>query len=137
MTFEKTTIKLAQVRMADHKDSVEAGERLGQALSAQGLVHVFVISDGRLVNGSELVRGLLSRLPAGVQVTGGLAGDGARFERTMILAGEIPIEGSVGVVGLYGAHLKVGYGAHRQPPAANLALRATLAQQRTLIGALS
>lgn len=111
VTFEHSTLKLAQVRMADVKDSKEAGERLASALDPNGLVHVFVISDGQTVNGSELVRGLLGKLQPGVQVTGGLAGDGARFARTFILAGETPIEGSVGVIGFYGAKLKVGYGS--------------------------
>lgn len=111
VTFEKTSTKLAQVRVGDSKDSVEAGQRLAQALPHAALRHVFVISDGQRVNGSDLVRGLLSKLPAGVQVTGGLAGDGARFERTMIIAGETPIEGSIGAIGLYGGAIKVGYGS--------------------------
>lgn len=109
--FERTTINLAQVRVAEMKDSVDAGERLAALLPHDGLRHVFVISDGQRVNGSDLVRGLLDKLPKGVQVTGGLAGDGARFERTMIIAGETPIEGSIGAVGFYGASLKVGYGS--------------------------
>lgn len=111
VTFEHTTLKLAQVRMSDVQDSVEAGEQLAQSLDPEGLVHIFVISDGQKVNGSDLVRGLLKHTPPGVRVTGGLAGDGARFERTLILAGETPIEGSVGVIGFYGDKLKVGYGS--------------------------
>jgi len=111
VTFEKSTIQLAQVRVADTRDSVDAGERIARALPAEGLRHVFVLSDGQRVNGSALVQGLLSHLPPGVQVTGGLAGDGARFERTFILAGETPIEGAVGAIGLYGPSLRVGYGS--------------------------
>jgi hypothetical protein len=52
---------------------------------APGLRHVFVLSDGLHVNGTDLVRGLNGELPADVVVTGGLAGDGARFERTWVL----------------------------------------------------
>ncbi|MBI1949723.1 MAG: FIST C-terminal domain-containing protein [Deltaproteobacteria bacterium] len=111
VTFERTPIKLAQVRLSEGKDSLDAGARLAAMLPGEGLRHVFVISDGSKVNGSELVRGLLAALPKGVQVTGGLAGDGARFERTLILAGETPLEGSIGAVGLYGDAIKVGYGS--------------------------
>lgn len=111
VTFERTPIKLAHVRLSDVKDSTDAGARLATSLPQQGLRHVFVISDGAKVNGSELVRGLLAALPPGVQVTGGLAGDGARFERTLIVAGDTPIEGSVGAIGLYGDAIKVGYGS--------------------------
>ncbi len=111
VTFERTPTKLAHVRLADVKDSTDAGARLAAALPREGLRHVFVISDGARVNGSELVRGMLASLPPGVQVTGGLAGDGARFERTLIVAGDTPIEGSVGAVGLYGDAITVGYGS--------------------------
>ncbi|MEE8410256.1 MAG: FIST N-terminal domain-containing protein [Myxococcota bacterium] len=110
--FERTQIQTAQVRMSDAgDDSRQAGSKLGAALKSDGLVHVLVISDGLSVNGSELVRGLLGALPDGVRVTGGLAGDGARFEKTSILAGETPIAGAIGAVGFYGDNIKVGYGS--------------------------
>jgi hypothetical protein len=63
------------------------------------------------VNGSDLVRGMLGSLPQGVQITGGLAGDGARFETTYIIAGETPIAGSIGAIGFYGDNIQVGYGS--------------------------
>jgi hypothetical protein len=91
--------------------SERAGATLAQALPAAGLRHVFVLSDGQRVNGSELVRGMLRHLPPGVQVTGGLAGDGARFERTLVLADGQPTEGVVAALGLYGEALRVGYGS--------------------------
>jgi len=109
--FEHTRIELAQVRMVDVADSVEAGARLAAAVPHDGLRHLFVISDGQQVNGSDLVRGLLGGLPPDVQITGGLAGDGTRFETTYILAGETPIAGSVGVIGFYGDRIQVGFGS--------------------------
>jgi hypothetical protein len=109
--FEHTQIKLAQVRTADSADSAEAGAKLAKALPHDNLRHVFVISDGLKVNGSDLVRGLLSSLPAGVQITGGLAGDGANFATTYIIAGETPIAGSIGAIGFYGDRIQVGFGS--------------------------
>src|SRR5258706_5873464 len=109
--FEHSTLRLAQVRMSDASSSEDAGKRLARAFEHTGLRHVFVLSDGQSVNGSELVRGLLEHMPEGVQVTGGLAGDGARFEKTYILAGETPIAGSIGAIGLYGERLQIGYGS--------------------------
>ena len=38
----------------------------------------------RSVNGAELARGFNDHLPPGVLLTGGLAGDGTRFERTVV-----------------------------------------------------
>ena len=46
---------------------------------------VLVLSDGLLVNGSELIRGLNAVLPESVIITGGLAGDGDRFKQTWVI----------------------------------------------------
>jgi hypothetical protein len=57
------------------------------------------------------VRGLAAGLPDAVAVTGGLSGDGARFERTLVgIDGEVA-PGRVATVGFYGDSLRVGYGS--------------------------
>jgi hypothetical protein len=63
------------------------------------------------INGSELVKGLTGSLPSGVSVTGGLSGDGERFERTLVLWDGPAEPGTVAAVGLYGDRLRVGYGS--------------------------
>jgi hypothetical protein len=70
-----------------------------------------VLSDGLQVNGSQLVRGLNDVLPTGVVVTGGLAGDGARFQATWNLHEGRPVQGIVGAVGFYGDAIRVGHGS--------------------------
>lgn len=109
--FEHTALKLAHVVIGAGGDSLEAGKRLMQALPQQKLVHVLVLSDGLLVNGSELVRGLRENLPTGVAVTGGMAGDGTEFQQTLVCADTSPCEGVIAALGFYGEHLKVGYGS--------------------------
>jgi hypothetical protein len=107
--FERTEIRHASVAMINVRDSFDAGERLAALLPHEGLVHVFVLSDGLDVNGTELVNGLASGLPADVSITGGLSGDGDRFESTLVVL-EGKTEGhAIGVVGLYGPNLQVGY----------------------------
>jgi hypothetical protein len=72
---------------------------------------VVVVSEGLKVNGSSLVEGLVAGLPAGVGVTGGLSGDGARFQRTVVCVdGPAPTDQIV-ALGLYGARLRVGCGS--------------------------
>jgi hypothetical protein len=44
-------------------------------------------------------------------VTGGLAGDGERFQRTWVLENGRPRAGLVSAVGLYGDHVKIGHGS--------------------------
>jgi hypothetical protein len=109
--FDGTTVRVAQVAIEGGQESFEAGRQLAGSLAAEGLRHVLVLSDGLRVNGSELVRGMLSRLSHGVQVTGGLSGDGARFARTLVFADGEPAEGHIAAVGFYGERLRIGYGS--------------------------
>ncbi len=109
--FEHTRIQLAQADIADMGESHDAGVRLAQSLAREGLTHVLVLSDGLKVNGSELAKGLRESLPQGVAVTGGLAGDGSRFQRTLVCADGVVAEGKVAALGFYGKHLKVGFGS--------------------------
>lgn len=111
LEFQSTRVRHALVHLTDGDGSFDAGRTLAAQLPGSDLAHVIVISDGQQVNGSELVRGLAAGLPAGVRVTGGLAGDGGRFQQTLILAGEVPLSGAVAAIGLYGDGLHVGYGS--------------------------
>ena len=70
--FEDTPIMFSQASVKNMTDSYQAGQMLAEGLKKEGLVHVFVLSDGLNVNGSALSKGLRSRLPEGVSVTGGL-----------------------------------------------------------------
>lgn len=109
--FEHTRIKLAQAEIARMEDSYAAGVRLAQTLAQDQLTHVLVLSDGLKVNGSELAKGLRATLPQGVAVTGGLAGDGSRFQHTLVCAAGVVAEGKVAALGFYGEHLNVGFGS--------------------------
>src|SRR4029077_12689969 len=82
--FDHTTIRAAYRPLIDASNSKAVGEQLARDLTGAGLVHVFVLAEGLKVNGSELVKGLRQGLPSGVAVTGGLAGDGAKFEKTVV-----------------------------------------------------
>jgi hypothetical protein len=109
--FDHTQVRGARIRIGEVKDSYQAGERLAQALEKKGLVHVFVLSDGLKINGSDLVRGLAANLPAEVSITGGLSGDGANFLETLVLWDGLAEREAVAIIGFYGDRLKVGYGS--------------------------
>lgn len=111
ISFESTSYKVVQLSVDDYPDSFQAGKALIADLPQEGLAHVFVLADGQKVNGSELVKGLSADLSKNVAITGGLAGDGKRFARTLVGADAPPVEGTVVVVGFYGERLKVGYGS--------------------------
>ncbi|MEL6987803.1 MAG: FIST N-terminal domain-containing protein, partial [Bacteroidota bacterium] len=109
--FEKTEVKLIKLNRSDFESSRDLGGQMSSKLNTEDLRHILVFSDGGLVNGSELVKGLNNGLPENVAVTGGLAGDDARFEKTLIGLNEAPSSGNVVGIGLYGADLKIGYGS--------------------------
>ncbi|HUB06562.1 MAG TPA: FIST N-terminal domain-containing protein [Myxococcales bacterium] len=111
--LEKSRLRIERIRLGDVAgDSGAAGRKLAGAFPVEGLRHLFVLSDGIQVNGSELVRGMTSVLPKDVGVTGGLSGDGDRFAHTFVCAGEGgPEEGVVAAVGFYGPSLRVGCGS--------------------------
>lgn len=109
--FEHTQVQGYHVQLQPNESSLDLGDRLGAQIDIANLKHVFLLSDGLQVNGSELVRGLQQHLPSGVTVTGGLSGDGDRFERTQVLCNGKWAEGKVVAVGLYGDRLVVGYGS--------------------------
>jgi len=109
ISFESTRIQGAQVELSQTDDSYRAGQLLAQSLETNGLRHVIVLSDGLYVNGSDLVRGLTENLTPEVSITGGLAGDGERFEETLVCWDGYPQNKTVAAVGLYGDKLRIGY----------------------------
>jgi hypothetical protein len=113
INFEKTTLQHRQLSMDSFSDSYAAGEALIQELPKNDLRHVFVLCDGLHVNGSELVRGLRNNCPAGVNITGGLAGDGQDFQKTLVLdkAGKAAKK-MITAIGFYGKDLQVGFGSY-------------------------
>lgn len=109
--FEHSRIKGISMKLGEAGSSLLAGQKLATALNGEGLVHVFVLSEGLNVNGSELVLGLMEHLPSGVTVTGGLSGDGTRFTETFTFWDSVPATDTIVAVGFYGNRLMVGYGS--------------------------
>lgn len=111
MHFEKTNLKLAEVNVSECADSFECGKAIADQLEHEGLRHVFLISDGVMVNGDELVNALNNYFPQDVLITGGLAADKGRFTQTLVGLNGIPVNGKIVAVGFYGKELLVGHGS--------------------------
>ncbi len=109
--FDASDVDTASAEVDSGTGSFAAGQELAAELAREDLKAILVLSDGLQVNGSELVRGVNSVVSDRVVVTGGLAGDGARFQRTWVLGPRGPRSGLVSAVGLYGARLRVGHGS--------------------------
>jgi hypothetical protein len=109
VSFEHTVLKPGMINIKGYPDSIAAGKYIVNSLSKEGLRHILVFADGQMVNGSDLVSGMNEALPKGVSISGGLAGDGARFQKTLVGLGNDIQEGNIVAIGMYGERLQVSY----------------------------
>lgn len=97
--LEHGRVALAAGSVGEGEDTEALAAGLMERLQAGDLRHVFVLSDGLMVNGSDLAKGINR---AGIPVTGGLAGDGTRFGKTWVMADAPAQPGRIVAVGFYG-----------------------------------
>ncbi len=109
LEFAKTAIKAKEVAITQFQNSFEAGQYLMKNLQGEHLKWVFVVSDGNEVNGSEFVKGINKARPEGVLVTGGLAGDGIYFKKTVVGLNKKPVSGTIAAIGFYGEFLELSH----------------------------
>ena len=109
--LEKTGVKSVITNINKHANSFEAGNFLVKQLDQNDLNCIFIISDGTFINGSELVDGFNQNNPNLVPITGGLAGDAARFEKTFTGLNNVPNQGNVIAIGFYGKDMLIGHGS--------------------------
>lgn len=109
--FEKTKIKTSSVNVLDYKNSFEAAQSLIHDLPMLDLAYILVLSDGSLVNGSELVKGLNQSVDSKISITGGLAGDGTNFKSTLAGLNNSPKQGLIVATGFYGKGIFVTSGS--------------------------
>lgn len=107
--FEHTEIQSHSIQLMSGEGSFEAGKRLSQLLNLTGLAHVFLLAGGLQVNGSQLIKGLGCHLPPHVGVTGGLSGDGDRFQQTFVLCNGQVNSGMIAALAFYSDRLRIGY----------------------------
>jgi hypothetical protein len=109
--LEQSTLKCVKTHISEHASSFDAGLFLKEQLQSDDLSGIFIISDGLMVEGSELVRGFNHENTKNIPITGGLAGDAARFQNTYTSLNEAPGQGNIIAVGFYGAHMHIGHGS--------------------------
>lgn len=111
LKFEKTALESASAEISNVSESNKVGQEIARALNKDQLKGILVLSDGLNVNGTELVAGINSIIPKSVVVTGGLAGDGANFRKTWIIAGNEKNSHLVCAIGFYGNNIHIGHGS--------------------------
>ncbi|WP_405604357.1 FIST signal transduction protein [Polaribacter sp. Asnod1-A03] len=101
-------IKTTNVLDAD-VDSFAVGKKIISQLPQEGLKHVFIISEGSFINGSQLTKGMNAATQDNLLITGALCADAARFEKTIASYNENPKSGEIIAIGLYGESLEVTF----------------------------
>ncbi|WP_296311093.1 FIST signal transduction protein [Winogradskyella sp. UBA3174] len=111
--FEKShfEIKTSNVLHRD-LDSFRTGKDLVNQFSKDGLKHIFVISEGSFINGSQLTKGMNAATDQNLLITGGLCGDAARFEKTVASYNENPKPGEIVAIGFYGETFEASFAIH-------------------------
>lgn len=109
--FSKTKLKSHLASFSAQDGQHKAGLEIAHALNGEDLALVLVLADGQSVNGSQLVTGLNEEFKGLVPVIGGLAGDGANFETTLVGLNSIPSIGKIAAIGFYGSSLEIGFGS--------------------------
>lgn len=107
--FDSSFVEISSIKFKDGDDIEKLSEDLITNLPKENLKHIFLMSDGLLINGSELTRGI-NKINKFTPVTGGMAGDGARFFETYVIANDVPSQRTIVAVGFYGDSLSVQSG---------------------------
>jgi hypothetical protein len=110
ITFAETQIRVLSANIDRFSDSKQAGAYFSSELNDINLKHVLVFSDGQKVNGSALVKGLQQKLSNEISITGGLAGDGDRFEETWLWHNDKSESGLIIACGFYGENIRISHG---------------------------
>lgn len=111
MAFERSHFRVAQAQVDAYPSMADLCAALAAELTDPELCHVWVLSDGSCVNGTELSHALDACLPPHVRVSGGLAGDGTEFSQTLVGVGTSSVPGNLVAIGFYGKHLHVNWGS--------------------------
>ncbi|MES2386977.1 MAG: FIST N-terminal domain-containing protein [Bacteroidota bacterium] len=107
---ESSHIHVYNTRCSGGAETGVVAAKLAEQTDIAGLRHVFLISDGQLVNGTDLIEAFNNKMPASVSVSGGLAGDAARFQKTLVGIDDDIAEGNIAAICFYGENLNIGLG---------------------------
>lgn len=110
LRFARTELRVAERPIEAAGESEAVGREVARALAGPSLRALFVLSDGKRVNGSALVAGINAVVSREVIVTGGLAADGFDFKQTWVIGPNGATHGLVTAVGFYGDHVEVAHG---------------------------
>ena len=112
VSFEKGEVEVSVEDFTAEDDQFLVSKKLINGLKKENLKHIFILSDGLNMNGSALAKGANSAVGNHISITGGLAGDGTKFEETWIIANDEAKQNRVVAIGFYGNEISVESGCY-------------------------
>ena len=105
--FKHKCFKTSLYNIGNFKTCYDVGQVIGDTLQYEGIRHVLLFADGSIVNGSELISGISSTAPRSIGISGGLAGDGNSFEKTLVGLNSTINEGNIVVIEFGGESVEI------------------------------
>lgn len=106
--FEKSSYLVKSKNVKDfNNNDLDLGSELISEFPKKDLKHIYVISEGSTVNGSDLIAGIEKEKHISIGLSGGLCGDDDRFQKTLASYNSNPKEGEIVAIGLYGKTLEI------------------------------
>lgn len=114
ISLDKSSVQGVSKALKSADDSYKVGKELATELSKKDKLRaIFILSEGLQINGSDLVRGVNETVDTSkVVVTGGLAGDGIRFQETLVGCNNSPQPQTIVAIGFYGDDLDIKWGSN-------------------------
>lgn len=109
IAFEKTKIKATEIDILLNPDIKLLGKKIKEDLLSDDLKSILVISEGSLINGTELINELILQTREAVPIFGGLAGDEYNFEKTIVGLNSDASAGKIVAIGFYGDNIHFGF----------------------------
>jgi len=103
--FQSTKLQHLSCNTINNDTSYSDGVGIAKKLYKDELKGIFILSDGLKTNGSKLTQGISSVLKSLIVVSGGLAGDKDRFEKTWVIENGNLKEFTICAVGFYGDNI--------------------------------
>jgi len=108
VSFDSANVVLHSVKVDANDDVSEKTKELADKFDKEGLKHIFVLADGLHINGSKIVKTFNQSVE--ISKSGGLAGDGDRFKKTLVISDDNGEEKIIAALGFYGDALTINSG---------------------------
>lgn len=107
--FEKSSFKPIKYSINIEDDLFLLGKKIVNDLASDDLKHILILSVGNDFNTSAIIDGVNEALENqnNITISGGIAGDDNRFEKTLVGLNDVVDDHCVVGIGLYGEHLNV------------------------------